>query len=101
MSNSELSDISSKLIRSLLCETIENELKTEKYQINVTSASEAGASNFMGIVHRVSFKRTNENADDSSSLIIKISPQHLERRIQFHSRELFLREIFLYDVVCH
>lgn len=102
MSKLNIPEIPSKIINSILHETIESELKSADYQINVTSASEAGESNFMGIIYRVSSKRIKEDkneSDSTSALILKVSPQNIQRRIQFHSRELFLREIFFYDVV--
>lgn len=98
----ELSEIStSKLIHSVLHKTIKNEIQSDNYKITLKSASQAGDSNFVGIVHRVYFEKEDENDNDrnSSSLILKVTPQNAARRIQFCSRSSFLREIYLYEKV--
>lgn len=101
MFKTELTDISSELIRSVLHETIENELESKNFLTKISSASKSGSSNFIGIVYRVVFKKVEEskNDDDESSLILKVSPQNEARRSQFQTRECFLREIFIYDQV--
>lgn len=90
-------EIPSEVIRLALCETIENKLKSKKYQINVSLASKVGETNFIGIVYRVSFKE--EDKEKYDKLIVKVAPQNAARRIQFHSRPLFLREIRIYNEV--
>ena len=102
MSNSDLSAITSEVIRSSLRETVEKKLKSKKYKISVSSASQAGANNFMGTVYRVSFNK--EDGDESErntihKLIVKVAPVHLARREQFFSRPSFLREIYMYEKV--
>lgn len=99
MSESELSDISSDLIRSKLCETIESITKTKNYTIKVESASKAGTNNFIGIVYRVYFNKNGEATDEPGSLILKTAPQNIARRDSFHSRTCFVREIFMYNEV--
>lgn len=91
------SEISSEVIRSALHETIERKLKSKDYQINVSLASKVGETNFIGIVHRVSFKK--EDDEHTDKLIVKVAPQNAARRIQFHSRPLFLREMRMYNEV--
>lgn len=93
-----LSDIPSETIRVALCETIENKLKTNKYKITVHAASKAGESNFVGIVHRVLFSKEDE-PEHVDKIIVKVAPQNERRRNAYHSRELFLQEIYMYDEV--
>lgn len=103
MSDSDLSLIPTDEIRSALCETVENYLKTKKYKISVKSASQAGESNFVGVVYRVSFCKEDGDPNDnkSSKLILKVAPQNEARRTQFKSRSLFLREMYMYNVVIY
>lgn len=99
MTESNLSELPSDVIRSALCETVENHLKSKKYKIHVGSASQAGENNFIGIVYRVSFSKQDEPTSKPSKLILKVAPQNAARRAQFQSRSLFLREIYMYDEV--
>lgn len=94
---SDLSEIPSEIVRTALCETIEAKLKSKNYQITISSASQAGESNFIGIVYRVSFGKDGENKYEK--LILKIAPQNVDRREQFNSRLLFLQEINAYNEV--
>lgn len=98
---SDLSDLPSDEIRSALCEVVENKLKSKNYQIHVTSASKAGQNNFMGIVQRVSFNKTDETESDKNQtkLILKTAPQNAARRATFFTRRVFLREIHMYEEV--
>ena len=97
MADSDLSDIPSDAIRTALRETIEKKLKSKNYKISVSSASKAGESNFVGIVHRVTFSKDDE--DKQEKLILKVAPQNEARREQFNSHALFLQEINVYDKV--
>lgn len=97
MAKLDLSEIPTDVIRAALLETIEKKLKTKNYKIVVSSASTAGESNFIGIVHRVKFNKEGE--DKQEKLILKIAPQNEARRNQFNSRPLFLQEINVYDKV--
>lgn len=102
MSDSDLSEISSEVIRAALREKVEKKLKSKKYKIKITSASQAGANNFMGTVHRVTFNKESENENEKvpvHKIILKVAPTHLARREQFFSRPSFLREIFMYEKV--
>ncbi|XP_031627329.1 uncharacterized protein LOC116343426 [Contarinia nasturtii] len=102
MVESELSEISSELIRTTVRETVENELKSNNYKINVSSASQSGDNNFIGVVYRVSFckeKKIENGVNSISKLILKVAPQNVARREQFMSRPCFLREIYLYNEV--
>lgn len=100
MDESALDNIPSELIRSALCETIVNILKSKKYRINISSASEAGENNFVGVVYRVAFNKKDEaNGNGTSKLILKIAPQNSARRSQFMCRMCFLREIYMYNEV--
>lgn len=92
-----LSEIPNDVLRAALCETIEKKLGSKKYEINVSSASKEGESNFVGIVQRVSFLKEGEN--EPEKLILKTSPQTEVRRDQFNSRALFLQEIYMYNEV--
>lgn len=97
----DLSELPSDVIRSTLCETIESQLKSNKYKISISSASKAGENNFIGVVYRVSFNKDDETIDKNSisKLILKVSPQSVARRNQFQSRKFFLREIYMYNEV--
>ena len=53
--------------------------------------------NFMGEVYRVLYKDANEKSQ--SSLILKVAPRNPARREHMRSRDLFVREIDLYDKV--
>lgn len=103
MTNSDLSVIESDRIRDTLREIVENRLKSKKYKINISSASQAGANNFIGIVHRVSFCKDDEdeNGENVSKLILKVAPQSAARRNSnvFSVRPPFLQEIYVYDTV--
>lgn len=103
MSDLDLSLIPTDEIRDALCKTVENYLKTKKYKISVKSASQAGESNFVGVVYRVTFCKEADDLNDnkSSKLILKVAPQNEARRAQFKSRSLFLREIYMYKVVIY
>lgn len=93
-----LSEISSDTIRSILLETIENQIKSSNVKVNVSSASQAGDNNFIGIVYRVSFN-SDDDTDNEKKLILKVAPQNVARRTQFFSRPCFLREIYMYETV--
>lgn len=102
MSDSDLAEIPTEAMRSALRETVEKMLKSKKYKIDVSSASQAGANNFMGLVFRVLFRKDGEDESEknpSHKLIVKVAPQHLVRREQFFSRPTFLREIYAYENV--
>ena len=102
MEDSALSDISSHLVRKALLETIEQRLQSKNYKIAVSLASKAGENNFIGIIHRVSFSKLNEDGNENSptmNLILKTAPQNLLRRSQFVVRPAFVREIYSYEKV--
>lgn len=92
-----MSEIPTDVICVALCEIIEKRLKSNDYNITVSSAATPGESNFVGIVHRVSCSKNVE--DNHDSLILKVAPQNNARRMQFSSRLVFLREIFMYNEV--
>lgn len=99
---SGLSELPTDVIRTALAETIENKLKSKKYNVTVTSASKAGENNFIGVVYRVVFSKEDaiENEKNPTyKLILKVAPQNVARRAQFFSRNCFLREIYMYDEV--
>lgn len=96
----DLSEIPGDVIRTALCETIENKLKSKKYKMNISSASTAGENNFVGVVYRVAFNKEDENNKNAIwKLILKVAPQNSARRSQFMSRICFLREIYMYNEV--
>lgn len=109
MASSDLSTIESEVIREALRETVEDFLKTKDCEIHVSSASQAGANNFIGIVYRASFckKGGNENGTHEngingvcpSKLILKAAPQSAARREKFTPRIPFLQEIYMYNEV--
>lgn len=98
MAELSLSEIPGDLVRKAICETIEDQLETKKYGIFVSSASKEGEDNFCGLVYRVS--STTEDGNGSKlNIIVKVTPQNEMRRVQFHSREMFLQEIYMYNEV--
>lgn len=100
MINQNLSDIPGDVIRSALCKTIENELKSNKYKVNISSASKVGENNFVGIIYRVACSREDGNYKYKMfKLILKVAPKNLARRSQFTCRMCFLREIYMYNEV--
>lgn len=101
MVEARLSELPSEAIRLAVRNTVELLLGSNKYTINVTSASQSGDNNFMGIVYRVLFSKVNDGKDEKepSKLILKVAPQNIARRMQFFSRPCFLREIYMYEKV--
>lgn len=56
--------------------------------------------NFIGEILRIFYKDANDNeTSEKSSLILKIAPQNVLRRQKLRLRDLFLREIDMYDQV--
>lgn len=100
MSDLTATVLANELIRTALNETIEKMLKTTKYESNVDLASKKG-DNFMGIVYRVTCRKTPTNAENTADLklILKIAPENEQRREGFFSRGCFMREIFLFNEV--
>lgn len=124
MAQTDLSEISSEIIRKTLFETIENKLNSKNYQIDLSLASKAGENNFIGIIYRVAFYEKEESSKESektengedtnvdekvkndencsqSKLILKVAPQNEARRAQFYASPAFAREIYTYDKVIH
>lgn len=101
--NTDFSDSLSEIVRSAVFETIDEQLNTKHYQIDVSSATKKGDFNFTGIIYRATFKREHEcengESTEPSSVILKVAPQNESRRIQFSVRELFKNEIYTYDKV--
>lgn len=98
MMESNLSEIPCEVIRKAISETIKIKLKSENCKIIMSSASKEGENNFCGVVHRVSCHKEDENIPQFK-MIVKIAPQNEVRRAQFHSREMFLQEIYMYTEV--
>lgn len=102
MVDSALTEISSHLVRKAVLETIEQQLQTKNFKVKVTSASKAGENNFIGIIHRITFWKADEDEIENgpaASLILKVAPQNLLRRSQFVVRPAFEREIYSYEKV--
>lgn len=54
----------------------------------------------MGEIYRILYSDDDENnSNTASSLILKIAPRNPVRREKFHARDMFLREITMYDEV--
>lgn len=61
---------------------------------------ESSGDNFIGEIYRILYKDGNDSENEKqSSLILKIAPRNLQRRKKLRLRELFLREIDMYDQV--
>lgn len=101
MSVHDLSEIPSDSIRTELCKIIENHLKTKDYKVSVSSASQVGENNFLGIVYRVAFSKKSFFFKNGSTtkIIFKIGPQNPARRAAFFTRVAFMREIYMYNEV--
>ena len=96
----DFSEIPGEPVHQAIREIIENQIKSKNYTVNVSSASKEGENNFLGVIYRVSFNAVDVSENSTnSSLIVKVAPQNETRRTQFHSREMFLQEIFMYDEV--
>lgn len=100
MSDLDLSALSHELITSALNETIEQQLKTTEFETSIEPASKKG-DNFVGIVYRVTCTPKHDDQAEAANLklILKVGPQHEQRREMFHSRQCFLREIYLFNEV--
>lgn len=103
MSELDLSALSSELIKTALNETIEKQLGTSEFETDIQLAGEKG-DNYIGIVYRVTCRKTSsESHNDEQSpalkFILKVAPQHSDRRESFKSRKAFLREIRVFNVV--
>lgn len=101
MLEGDISEISSETIRSLH-ETVEQELKTKKYRIVISSASKAGTNNFMGTVYRATFSKQDEDDKEKypeQKMIIKVAPLQSARRDHFSARPAFLQEMYTYGTV--
>lgn len=100
MVESNLSEIPGESVHQAIREIIENQLKSKNYSLNVSSASKEGENNFLGVIYRVSFNAVDVSGNTTkSSMIVKVAPQNETRRKHFHSREMFLQEIFVYNEV--
>lgn len=78
MVESEVCEIPSELIRSVLRETVETKLNSKKCKIEISSASKAGTNNFVGIVYRASFCKEGENEKEENpihKMIVKVAKQ--------------------------
>lgn len=96
----DLSEIPGEPVRQAIRETIENQLKSKNFRLKVSSASKEGENNFLGVVFRVSFNAVDVSENSANpSLIVKVAPQNETRRTHFHSRKMFLQEIFMYNEV--
>lgn len=96
------SEIPSVPVCDALFKTIENELQSKNYQINLTVASQAGVNNFIGNIYRINFSKKIENNNDhnqTKSVIVKTAPQNLARRQLFFVRTAFAREVYMYNKV--
>lgn len=103
MSELDLSALSSEQIKTALNETIEKQLGTSEFETDIQLAGEKG-DNFIGIVYRVTCRKTSSESDNDEKspalkFILKVAPQHSERRESFKSRKAFLREIRVFNVV--
>lgn len=101
MDTSNLSVIPSEVIRNVLCETIEEQLKSKSFKVTVNSASKVGENNFLGIVYRILFKNNDplDSKYQKSSLIAKIAPQNVAKRDYLFSEVVFLQEMYMYEEV--
>lgn len=98
MTESALAEILSEYVRAAVIEIIKNQLKTNDFAIETSSASKAGENNFIGIIYRVSCSKQNEKTR-TTNLIVKVAPQNALRRSQFVVRPAFIREIYSYEKV--
>lgn len=105
MSNIELSEISSELVRLALYETIKSlATNSTSDRVKITSvSSKVITDSAASIVCCITFTTTHETnrSTSSSSLILKASIQNLKRRMLTCSRQCFVREIFVYTEVCN
>lgn len=95
----------SDVIRTTLRQVLIQELGSNEVDVNIETASKKG-DNYMGVVYRVNGKLShndeNGNGEVSKSsinVILKVAPTNKARRESFTSREIFLREIMMYNEV--
>lgn len=103
MSELDTAALSNELIKTALNEAIEKQLGTSAFETDIQLASGKG-ENFVGIVYRVTCRKSTNNNDDEekspeTKYILKIAPQHVQRREAFKSRKAFLREIYVFNEV--
>lgn len=98
MSDLDLSALSHELITSALNDTIKSLLNTTEFETKIEPASKKG-DNFVGIVYRVTCHDKNDDQAAPLKLILKVAPQHEQRREMMNSRQCFLREIYLFNEV--
>lgn len=100
MAQPEVSELPSEMIQSTLREMVEKKLKSQKFKINLSSASAAGSNNFIGIVYRATFSKEDENENEESpihKMIVKVAPQHTVRRgNEFHLIIIYFYFILLF-----
>lgn len=95
-------ELTNKAIHSALNEIVEKYLKSNKFEMSINSASKSGVNNFVGIVYRVTFSKSDDAKTGKNcvhTLILKVAPQQLLRRKKFNVRPSFLREIHVYEKV--
>ncbi|XP_031627282.1 uncharacterized protein LOC116343401 [Contarinia nasturtii] len=90
-----ISEILEKPIENELIKVLKKRSNSNNFKFSIEFGSKKGA-NFMGNVYRILYEDENHN---QSSLILKIAPKNLKRRGEFALRQMFLREIDMYDKV--
>lgn len=91
----------SELIRSMLYISIQNDIKSEDFEVKIESLSKSKLkeTEFKSHIYRIFFEKGSESETANSSLILKMIPQNIENHDRFHSRSHFLNEIHIYDEV--
>ncbi|KAK5642415.1 hypothetical protein RI129_008582 [Pyrocoelia pectoralis] len=68
----------------------------QKYSINVNDPTNAG-ENWLGIIYNVAVKGNGDDEKLNLDLIIKLAPYQEQYRKSFPIRDVYVREVFVYD----
>lgn len=103
MDSMDLSALSNYSIQTELNKIISEQLNTDKFDTKISLATNSG-DNFTGTIYRIACRKLaiEENSSNTLSefkIIVKIAPQHQERRENAFIRPFYLCEIFTFNEV--
>ncbi|XP_055304442.1 uncharacterized oxidoreductase dhs-27-like [Sitodiplosis mosellana] len=92
----DIKEILATKTKEELIKFLQKQLNSVDVELRIEHGSKTG-DNFMGEVYRVLYEESNEKIE--SSLILKVAPRNPMRRERMRSRDLFVREINMYDKI--
>lgn len=103
MDATDLSALSNHSIQTELNKIITDHLKVNQFDTKISLATNAG-DNYTGTIYRIACRKLSieKDSDDPQSefkIIVKIAPQHQERRELAGIRPLYLCENFAFNEV--